>query len=531
MCLYALCALGILCTVGLIPFLVNRQPPASVLPSIPDDGKAQVLPHPARKSQYTAIGQDIPIVALPIPRGNSGAAITPERSSLQICLLDAMTGMPVTAGRIAIREEQSGQTLGEYELGSLNCIQFQIDPGKYLFQAGGEGYMAVEQSISINPQDYRTRRVFSLFRRVLVRGIVRDSAGRPQAGALVSLFQETYHVTVKSNAAGRFEAELSNPEIQKIYAFRPPHPIVSLGPVVINGSANPNLEITLPQDSRVVRISGTVFDDLGHPAEDAEAILIPSFTYHVADKQHDAILQGLQQVSAKTDAYGRFSLEALPQSDALLTVSGVKGCELASDSVVLKGNIVRDIHLRCHPTFSVSVEKEDGSQVPDAVIVGESQDGEQAIMPVQEKGRYFAVTYPFRIFAWAFRQGQDGYGVTRSEWIKSYRDSIRLVLGNARVDGSVRNPSGEPIRHFSVRLLTEYASSAVVSFPFITEDGSFSLKYLPPGRVTLEVVAEVAGPDGTRVRLSFSGDLVLIEGQPAFFPAVLKPPDRSFHVP
>ncbi len=521
--LYAMGALGILCLVGSIWLITNRQPASVVPASGIGVGKTQKLPHQIRKPQNTPARPNVPLVVLPIRSGipGAGASLTPERPSMEVCLVDAATKLPVISGRISIREGHSGQALGEYEFNHQNCVLFRIDPGSYLFQAGGDGYLGVEQSMTVNSNDDGTRKVFSLLKRVLVHGIVRNSAGRPQPGACVSLFQETYHVTVRSDAGGHFEVELSSPEIQRVYAFRPPHPIAIMGPAVIRESKNPNLEITLPEDSVMVNISGTVSDDIGRPVEGAEVTVIPTSTHHVPDKKQDATLQGLQQTSARSDAQGRFSLEALPQNQAQLTVAGVKGCEVAGESIVLKEDVVRDIRLKCHPTFNVFVEKEDGSTVADAVIVAESPEGDPAILPTPEEGRYFARAYPFRIFAWTRWPSQDGYGITRSEWIKSYRDPVRLVLGHARVDGVVRDMSGSPVRSFSVRVIMADTVSRNISFPFKSEDGSFSLKYLPPGTATLQVKAEVTLPDGTRTPASFSEEVMLVGGQSVFLPAVL----------
>ncbi len=515
--------LGMLCLVVAI-LLRPKPPPASPAPSSAV-GKAAPSGRPLRitgqNSLRGRVNSQFALLSLPSAISSTGTGAFNDRALIEVCLADAATKLPISTGRIAIKEEHSRQILSDGELGGRNCVLIQADPGRYTLQVGASGYMAVEESLAVNTNHDRLRKVFSLGRSFLMRGIVRNLAGQPQPDVYISLFQDSYHVTVRSGTGGRFEAEFSSPEIQKIYAFKPPHPIVIMGPIVIRESKEPNLEITLPADSVVVRISGTVSDDLRHPVADAQVTLLASYTQHVPDAKHDAVLQGLQQISDKSDAKGRYLLEALPQNEGLLTVSGAKGCDLSTESITLLENAVKNIHLKCHPTFSVGVQDDGTGIFADSIIVAESPDGESAIVPTQEKARYVARTYPFRIFAWSRWPGQQAYGITKSEWIKSYRESILLVPGQAHVEGTVRLESGEPVQSFSVRVhLSE--SSGNITFPFTSEDGSFRLKCLPPGVMTLEVMGQITGEDGELVLMSFSQELTLVEGQTAFLAAILK---------
>lgn len=87
-------------------------------------------------------------------------------------------------------------------------------------------------------------------------------------------------------------------------------------------------------------------DDRGKPVEGASLSMPTPPAYHVTDKQHDAAIQGLQFISGKSDADGRFSLEVLPQPEAVLLVGGAKGCEPASESLSLTKDIAKEIYLR-----------------------------------------------------------------------------------------------------------------------------------------------------------------------------------------
>jgi len=263
-------------------------------------------------------------------------------------------------------------------------------------------------------------------------------------------------------------------------------------------------------------------DEDSKPVEGASVGMSTPPAYHVTNKQDDAAIQGLEYVSGKSDANGRFSLEALPQPEAVLLVGGVKGCESASESLSLTKDITKEIRLRCHPTFEVRVVDADGSVVEDAYVVTESRSEGQAVHATSERGKYFAVEYPFRIYAWMLPSAEHGFGVTGSQQVESYRSEIVLLLGQGRVDGWVTDERGAPVKDFAIRLHQAGVDSYNVAFHLSSEDGSFSLKHLPPGKASIEVSGQLAGPADDHVLGTFTQEVTVIEGESAYVHAVIR---------
>jgi len=450
--------------------------------------------------------------------------IDPGRALLQICAVDAATKLPVTSGRVAVQREASGSAALDEEFAGNGCVLLEVDPAVYTLRFECLGYLSVVASVKVTSNPNAVSTTIQLVRAIGLRGMVRNAGGLPQPGAFVYLVQKDSTSTIRSGVGGGFEIQLLTPDIEKIYAFRPPHPIAEMGPVTIGKTSTGYLEITLPQDATVVRLTGRVLDDRGKPVEGASVGMSTLPAYHVADKRHNAAIHGLEYISGKSDADGRFSLEVLPQPEAVLLVGGAKGCEPASESLSLTKDIAKDIHLRCHPTFQVNVQDADGSMIDGALVATESRSDRQAVYATIERSKYFAVEYPFRIYAWTPSTNEQGVGVTKSEWIEDYREKIVLVLGQGRMDGCVTDETGAPIKDFGIRLHQAGADSYNVAFHLSSEDGSFSLKHLPPGRVSIEVLGQLAGLADDRVLGTFTQEITVVEGQTAYVHAVIRRP-------
>jgi hypothetical protein len=455
------------------------------------------------------------------------AETRPRRAVLKICAVDAATKEPVTSGQVLVQREASGSAALNEEFAGNGCALLEVEPAVYALRFECPGYLSVVTSVEVASGPNPVSTTIQLVRAIVLRGRVRNAKGLPQPGAYVYIVQKDSTLTLRSGADGEFETQLLTPDIDRIYAFRPPHPIGEMGPMRIGKSGPGFLEITLPPDAAVVRVSGRVLDEDGKPVEGASLGMSTPPAYHVADEQHDAAIQGLQFISGKSDADGRFSLEALPQRDAVLLVGGVRGCDPASESLSLTKDVTRDIHLRCHPTFEVKVMDADGSVVEDAYVVTESRSEGQAVHATNERAKYFAIEYPFRIYAWTPPTGEQGFGVTRSERVESYRKEIVLLLGQGRVDGWVTDETGALIKDFAIRLHQVGLDSYNVAFHLSSEDGSFSLKHLPPGKVSIEVSGQLAGAADERVLGTFNQEVTVVEGESAYLHAVIRKPQGS----
>jgi hypothetical protein len=462
--------------------------------------------------------------ALPVWRGGAimkTKSASSAHATIEICLVDGLTRLPVAAGRVIVDEKLSGATLIDLELAGSGCVSFDADPGRFLMHASSPGYVGVVQSLDLNSnQDHVSQSIGLLPARVL-RGMVRNASGEPQAGASVVLVAQGYRKIVHSGIDGGFEIQQFSNEIDKIYAFKPPHPVAEIGPLSVGKTDQPFIEITLPREAPVFKITARVFDDQDRPARGALLRILSMNGFHVADKQDDLVIQAEQGVSGISDAEGRCTLEVLPQNDAILQVAGVAGCESANESLNVTGNVARDVHLKCHSTFSVKVLDAGGRAIEGANLVAETRSGTEALRATSERDRYYALEYPFRIYARTSSVGGADAGVTKDVWIAKYQEEIRLVLGQGRLDGLVMDEAGEPVRSFQVRVHQSGENSFDAVFPFLSEDGSFSLHHLPAGRVSVEVIGE-STLSGTALVASYAEDVIVADGQSTYVRAVIK---------
>ena len=441
-------------------------------------------------------------------------------ATVEICLVDGLTRLPVTAGRVILDEALSGATLVDLEFAGSGCVSFDADPGRFLMRASSPGYLGVVQSLNLNSNQDHISQSIGLVRSHVLRGMVRNSAGAPEAGASVVAVARSYRTTVHSDADGGFEIQLISDEIDKIYAFKPPHPVAEIGPVSVGKTKQSFIEIRLPNEASVFKIAATVYDDQARPVRGALVKILAMNGFHVADKQDDLFIQAEQGVSGISDAGGRCTLEVLPRHDAVLQVSGVAGCEPATEYLNVTGNIAKDVHLKCHPIFSVKVVDAGGRAIVGTNIVAETRSGAPAIYATEETGRYYALEYPFRIYARTSPVDVAEAGVTKDVWIEKYQEEIRLGLGEGRLDGLVMDEAGAFIRDFKVSVCQSGENSYNAEFPFSSEDGSFSLHHLPPGRVSVEVLGSTGNRNGAVA--NYKEDVIVTDGQSTYVRAVIK---------
>jgi hypothetical protein len=462
--------------------------------------------------------------SLPMWRG--GALVKTKsalsaHATIEICLIDEMTRLPIAAGQVILDERLSGATLLDREFAGSGCVLFDADPGKYLMRLASPGYIGVVESLDFNSNQDHVSKSIALARARVLRGMVRNAAGEPEAGASVVVVARGYRKTIHSGADGGFEIQLFSNEIEKIYAFKPPHPVAEIGPVSIGETNQSFIEITLPREAPAFKVTARVFDDQARPVRGALVRILAMAGFHVTDKQDDLLIQAEQGVFGISDTDGRCTLEVLPQHDAVLQVAGVAGCEPANESLNVTGNVAKDVHLKCHPTFNVKVLDAGGRALEGASVVAETRSGTEALYATAEKGRYYVLEYPFRIYARTGSVGVADAGVTKDVWITKYQEEIRLVLGDGRLDGLVMDEAGAPIRNFKVSVVQSGENSYNADFPFLSEDGSFSLHHLPAGRVSVEVIGKSTG-SGSGLVASYTENVILADGQSTYVRAVIK---------
>ncbi len=447
-----------------------------------------------------------------------------ERPTLEICLVDATTASRITRGQLSVEPKSSGASELYREFGASGCVSLALDPGEYGLRLSSPGYIAVEQSVDLDSDQDHVSETLPLSREYVIRGLVRNASGQPQPDANVILVQKEFRKILRTGPAGTFEVRLISPEIDKVYAFRPANPIAEVGPISIAGAVESRLIIvTLPRDAPTVNVRARIVDDRGLPVQGAGLRLLMSTAFHAADKEDDAAIAAAQEVAGTSDANGTCNLPVPPDRDTVLQVSGSRGCEPTSEVINVAKDTVRDINLKCHRTFHVIVQDADGRAIEGARLVSETQSGAPAIYSAGRDGEYYALAYPFSIYAVTPPSSAGDEGLSRSVWIREYQAEVRLVLGDGVLEGRVTDTQGAPVRTFTVRLYQAGSDSYNVSFRFSSLDGSFTLKHVPPGNATIEVIGAIPDGGGNFVAGHFTQDIQVAEGQSACVRVVVIP--------
>jgi hypothetical protein len=446
-------------------------------------------------------------------------AVTPGKVVLEVRFVDEISKHPITPGRVIV-EPFYGPNL-DVDLNNDGAALIEAEPGSYTLRSSCPGYIDWSDDVEVPSRPGYIEKTVELGRLILVRGIVRNAKRQPQAGANITFFQDGSSSTINSGSGGRFETILVAHDIQKLYAFKPPHPIAEMGPITLDEAHNPYLEITLPPEAAVVRLSGRILDDQGKPVAGAAVSVRPEHLYDVSNDRHDIIIR-MAQISyyinsIKSDSEGHFSLEILPQRNVPLRVNA-RNLEGYSETLDLTKDVEKSIYLKRHPMFRVTVQDADGRQVSGMDVIGESPDGRNVVSSTSEVGKYFATAYPFRIFADGIKKN---LGISTSQWVGTYRGEIVLVLGQGHLAGRVIDESGNPVRFLTITVKTAGDNSYHRSsgFDFYSEDGSFELQNIIPGKASISISA---GSPRLRESLEpFEQDLLVEEGRTAHLRAVL----------
>ncbi len=446
-----------------------------------------------------------------------------DRPTLEICLIDATTGLRIVQGGIAFQPSISIAAALYREVGASGCVSTALDVGSYRLHLSSPGYIAAEQHVDLSPAQGHVIETLALSKAYVVRGQVRNADGQPQPDAYVMVVQGDFRQTMRTGAKGGFEFQVLSPEVDKVYAYLPLHPVAELGPISVRGARDSGLLITLPREAPAVKILVRVFDDRGYPIEGAEMRFLMSPAFHVADKRDDAAIAALPIIAGRSGADGSCTLSVPPRRDVVLQVGGAGGCESASDLMNVTKDVVKEVYLKCHPTFHVTVQDADGHEIKGARIVAETPSSAAAIFATGREGEYYALHYPFKIYAISPPASDSDPGFSQIAWIKEYREEVRLVLEGGRLDGSVTDKEGTPIRMFTVRLYRPGADSYSASFSFSTQDGLFTLKHVPPGRASMQVAAALPDTSSDFATGYFAQDVQIAVGQSVYVRAVVEP--------
>ncbi len=458
------------------------------------------------------------------PYGVADSAVTTQ-VLLELRFIGRDSQLPVKAGRITLTNRSEDSPVIAAELGPDGRVQTLVHPENYLLKTDCPGYFRRDLQLQVPAGRQSQEKTLQLDRAVYLRGIVRDSKGLPKPGARVLLFQENAWFQTGSDYAGKFESQIQPQVLDRIFAVCPPHRISVLGPIPIKWGSETYIEMTLPEPLPEQKVFGKVLDNDGKPVSGAfVTIRTPS--------KLDPLVSGKLWVggqwlypSAKSDLQGNFSLEALPKSSAQLDVQA-EGYEPYQAVVDTTGDVEKYVFLRRPEIFSVVVLDEGGRVVNDMKIVGDTEDDDLVLNTGSREGEYYSVRYPFRIYAQGTHTNQ---GISYGKWIDRYQKQIVLTLGRSRISGTVTREDGKPVTEFSISVneIENSACNGRIGYFVRSEDGTFTLENLPPGKASITIMPPPATVAAGQARsrpgmTSVVSDIMVDDGRTAFVRAILK---------
>jgi protocatechuate 3,4-dioxygenase beta subunit len=480
---------------------IGREKPKDAARSETMPRQQRIAEHETKKTElpliipYPAVAHP-PVRARLYPNQSNDQDPLQERAQVEVCYIDKETQQAIIAGKIAIGLENADSPIFSAEIGEDGRNYLEMDPGKYKIRMDSSGYSRQDETIEVFSRLDRIRKTIQLSRTIAVRGIVRNFKGRPQEGADVELFQDGFRASAKTGTTGEFEALLRIQPIRKIIAHHPPHPIAELGPISLDESTIPYLEITLPKDADVVLLKGKVLDDEGSPIKKAAVEVHTSSRYAISDSAYQWMEPWLQLSQTRSDSDGAFSFELPRPCKAWLTVIA-DNLEPYRETLQISSDTEIKVFLLRHPQFEVKVRDIEGHEISGISIMGLSPAGKEVVHEAPESGAYYATEYPFTIFG---RGISNNLGFTKGLWINQYQNEIILESGQWMVRGKVIDQTGSPVKAFNV--FVTYKNDETykgyllfrADFPdkFYDEDGLFIVKNLVPGKATITVTANAA---------------------------------------
>lgn len=412
----------------------------------------------------------------------------PGKSIMEIRFIDEVTRDPVISGKIKI-EPFWGPDI-EVPLNDDGAITLAADPGEYTLRSTCKGFLDWRDDFDVPEGQARLERTVPLARLLKVHGIVNKANGEPQKGAAVCFFQDGKETIAASGSGGLFEIDLAAHDIEKIYAFKSPHPVAEIGPIPLDESHVPFITITLPAEDNVIRLSGRVLDDHEKPVSNASISVLQSFSYNVANEHQSVILRMLQysyqRNSIRTDAEGRFMAEVHPESGVTLLVAA-KDLRPYQEKIDLLVDIDRTIHLKSYPIFTIRIQGLGETDLTGTTVTGYAPDGKPVgVYPASEQGKYFATDYPILLLADCIRKN---HGIAVSQVVPEYQEEIILTQGNGRISGHVTDDAGKPIKFFtiSVNSAGDGLYRHISMCDFYSQSGSFTLDHIIPGKATISI--------------------------------------------
>jgi hypothetical protein len=164
-----------------------------------------------------------------------------DNAYLEVCIIDAKTKEAIRLGRVTVSKEPTNSVIFADSVDQNGCAGMTLDPGRYIINYQVPGYHVGNNSLEIESNLDRVKKITELYRSLTVRGIVKSASLQPQPDAIVLFGKPTgsssfyFLGTSNTNSSGEFSTELTSQlppgyDGISVYASKPPHGIAQLGP-------------------------------------------------------------------------------------------------------------------------------------------------------------------------------------------------------------------------------------------------------------------------------------------------------------
>jgi len=351
-----------------------------------------------------------------------------------------------------------------------------------------------------------------------LRVALRDLQGRPVAGGRIGVVRHPYAwdgplARGETGEDGLFESFGLRPGVHRVVAAGPGCGPGVREPVEVQPGVTTRLEIELPPETFV---AGRTEDENGEAVPDAivRVMLEQVGRVGVLDPDLGRILGSAGLWETVTDGAGRFRVGSLPRRR--VRVQAQKGGLLSPEEITRElpdEGGAEDVVLVFEQGHSVAgrVVDDEGIPVPGAAVSARTESGG----PLPRGARRPRLSWSagrtstdgsFRLTGLAagavsVEAKKEGVGWMSKPRVQTGTENLELSLAaEAGVAGVVKEAaSGAPVRRFNVQvssaLVPDIFGSGSSSWieperPFVSEDGSFVLEGLRPGRTAIVVRAE-----------------------------------------
>ncbi len=406
---------------------------------------------------------------------------TAESTHVEILILDEDTRSPIPSASLTVLDLQTRSVESSHVSDRRGRVLLNLEFSEYRVTARHPEYAKHAgrsprfRADSLTPT---IRRTITLAREAHVTGIVRNQYSQGVEEASVLFKHMTRGKTegtlfrTKTGQGGWFEVGIPR-GTYKLHVSKLLHtPILEEG--ILIPRTEP-IQVTLAEETGLVRLSGKVVDGSGRPVISATLVVKP---------------RAMPRRETSTDANGYFGL-MIPTGKTRMFVEAL-GYTSHQERLKLTGDMTRNITLSKREIFTVRVYDSSGRQVKDAAVEGRSLEDDSLVLfdspgddleASGEDKQYYATRYPVRISATAFHLG---LGFSEAKVVQEYQPYVELHLsGRGELLGRVVDNDGRPVQDFTISLRDEETVQG--SSTILSEHGQFAFRQIPAGTYSLTV--------------------------------------------